>query len=409
MELRIEEGLVDASDTPQGWTSVSINEIGTIKTGPFGTLLKAHEYSEGEGTPLISVREIREGHIQLYDETPRVPPTVVRRLPEYVLREGDIVFGRKGAVDRSALVRAHQDGWFLGSDGIRLRVFEPGYPGYIAYHFQGNTVQAWLLNQSTGTTMATLNQSILNRVSIPLPPPKEQRAIAAALSDVDALIAALDRLIAKKRAVKTAAMQQLLTGRQRLPGFSETWETKTLGDIATINMGQSPSSKFYNRSGDGLPLIQGNADLVDRKSIARVWTTHAPKQCSAGHLLLTVRAPVGYVGVATKKACLGRGVCAVDSNTVNLLYLFHTLVFAEPRWQAVEQGSTFTSANSRQISKFEVDVPPSNKEQRAIAAVLSDMDAEIDALEVRRDKTKQIKQGMMQELLTGRTRLVQPA
>ena len=140
----------------------------------------------------------------------------------------------------------------------------------------------------------------------PAPPLPEQRAIADALSDVDALIERLDALIAKKRAIKTATMQRLLTGQQRLPGFSAPWTTKRLGDISNVVAGQSPLSKHYNSRGLGLPLIQGNADISNRKSIDRSWTTHSPKTCLEGDLLLTVRAPVGHVAVAGQKSCLGR-------------------------------------------------------------------------------------------------------
>ena len=104
-----------------------------------------------------------------------------------------------------------------------------------------------------------------------LPSLSEQRAIAEALSDVDGLLAALEELIAKKRTIKQAAMQQLLTGKTRLPGFSGKWAEKLLIELATITMGQSPPSMFYNLRGEGLPLIQGNADIEDRQTIDRVW------------------------------------------------------------------------------------------------------------------------------------------
>jgi len=223
---------------------------------------------------------------------------------------------------------------------------------------------------------------------------------------VDDLISALDKLIAKKRAVKTAAMQQLLTSKQRLPGFSGEWEERPLGEVAHINMGQSPSSRNYNVNGIGLPLIQGNADIENRETVARVWTTQVTKLCDEDDIVLTVRAPVGHLGIASMPSCLGRGICSVKPTGVEQKFLFHALVHAEVKWKILEQGSTFTSANSNQISKFRIVCPKSSEEQTAIAAVLSDMDAEIEALEARREKTRWVKRGMMQELLTGRTRLV---
>ena len=123
-------------------------------------------------------------------------------------------------------------------------------------------------------------------------------------------------------------------------------------------------------------------------------------------LILTVRAPVDAVGIATGASCLGRGVCALSPISVDKDFLFHELVFSEDAWKALEHGSTFTSANSTQIANFSVVISESLIEQQAIATVLSTMDGEIVALEQRRAKTRAIKQGMMQELLTGKTRLV---
>jgi len=272
------------------------------------------------------------------------------------------------------------------------------------YYFSHKDLTEYLTRQGAGRYKLT--KSALLGIPCVLPPLPEQRAIATALSDLDALLAAQDQLIAKKRDIKQAVMQQLLTGKQRLPGFSGEWEVKRLGEIAAINMGQSPNSANYNRRGKGISLIQGNADIENRETVQRVWTTQITKQCDKGDLILTVRAPVGAVAIVSEPSCLGRGVCSLKAVDTDQRFLFYTLVFNESAWKVLEQGSTFTSANSAQVASFSVPIAPRIEEQTAIAAVLSDMDAEIDALQQRRDKTQMLKQGMMQELLTGRTRLV---
>jgi type I restriction enzyme S subunit len=124
MELRAGYKQSNIGVIPDDWDAKEVHEFASIKTGPFGTVLKASEYSSNGGVPMISVGEIREGFIAVKEGTPRIPDAVIRRLPEYVLRSGDIVFGRKGAVNRSALILPEHDGWFLGSDGIRLRIGE---------------------------------------------------------------------------------------------------------------------------------------------------------------------------------------------------------------------------------------------------------------------------------------------
>lgn len=157
---------------------------GSIKTGPFGTMLKASEYTT-TGVPVISVGEVGYGVFRLHASTPRVSPELTARLPECILREGDIVFGRKGAVDRSARISAKQDGWFLGSDGIRLRVSPTTDSKFLAYQLQTAASRAWILQHATGTTMPSLNQRAIESVPIRLLPLVEQRAIADVLGAFD--------------------------------------------------------------------------------------------------------------------------------------------------------------------------------------------------------------------------------
>jgi type I restriction enzyme S subunit len=224
-----------------------------------------------------------------------------------------------------------------------------------------------------------------------------------ALSDVDALLGALDRLIAKKSDLKQAAMQKLLTCQTRLPGFHGEWEVKRLGDVAEIVMGQSPSSANYNPSGVGLPLIQGNADIENRKTIKRIFTTQITKRGKSGDILMSVRAPVGEVSRAAFDVCLGRGVCAIRYEND---FMYHYLIYLEPTWAKHSKGSTFDSVNSADVKALEVHLPTNLSEQTAIAEMLGNMDAELAGLEQRREKTRALKQAMMQELLTGRIRLV---
>ena len=170
-------------------------------------------------------------------------------------------------------------------------------------------------------------------------------------------------------------------------------------------MGQSPSSFHYNSKGFGLPLIQGNADIQNRWAIRRVFTTQITKKGFAGDVLLSVRAPVGEVSRTAFDVCLGRGVCAIRFPND---FLYHYLVYIEPHWARHSKGSTFESVNSSDVLGLELRLPRESSEQSAIAAIFADMDAELTALNARRNKTHALKQAMMQELLTGRIRLVAP-
>jgi len=400
---------------PQEWEVKSMRELGQIKTGPFGTLLKAEEYSGREGVPLISVGEVGAGTFKVTEHTPLVPDAVIRRLPQYVLRTGDIVFGRKGAVERSALVTEKEDGWFLGSDGISIRPQRICHPPYLACQFQRFEVQAWLLQNAIGTTMPSLNQGILNRVQIPYAPLPEQRAIAGALNEVDALLGALDQLIAKKRDLKQAAMQQLLTGNHRLPGFHGEWEVRRLGELAKIISGGTPKTNepsYWNGSikwctPTDITGFSGKYLTETERTIS----TEGLVSCSArllpvGSLLLCSRATIGEIRIAGCEICTNQGfkslVCLPN---VSNEFLYYKLLTMKSEMAERAIGSTFLEISKKETAALKFPVPPF-PEQTAIAAVLTDMDAELAALEERRAKTRALKQGMMQELLTGRTRLV---
>ncbi|MDE0685691.1 MAG: restriction endonuclease subunit S, partial [Candidatus Poribacteria bacterium] len=389
---------------PNTWKAVLLGDLFVFKNG----LNKAKGFF-GSGTPIVNYMDVFEHPgLRPGDLLGRVNLTP-EEIRNFKVQKGDVFFTRTSETVEdigvaSVMLYEPHDTVFSGFV-LRARPRDGQLDDhYKQYCFANRVVRSQIISNATYTTRALTNGRTLSTVWIAVPPIPEQRAIAEALSDVDGLINALDALIAKKRAIKQATMQQLLTGKTRLPGFSGAWIEKPLVDLALITMGQSPSSLFYNLRGEGLPLIQGNADIENRQTIERVWTTQASKRCDSGDLILTVRAPVGAVAIASKDACIGRGVCSLrpfeDSD-----FLFHALVYAEDRWQTLEQGSTFTAANSEQVGQFRLRVPANKDEQQAIASILSDMDAEITALEQRRDKTLAIKQGMMQQLLTGRVRL----
>jgi type I restriction enzyme S subunit len=242
----------------------------------------------------------------------------------------------------------------------------------------------------------------------------EQRAIAAALSDVDALLGGLDRLIAKKRDLKQAAMQQLLTGRTRLPGFHGEWEEKMLGDVATIRDGTHQTPNYVE---SGIPFYSvehvTSGNFRDTKFISEAEHRSLTKsfKIEKCDILMTRIGSIGncklidwdveasfYVSLALLKVNQGQSAAFITHYSKSAAFQkdveLHSLQSAIPK-----------KINLGPISKVRVARPPL-PEQIAIAAVLSDMDAELSALEARRDKTRALKQAMMQELLTGRTRLV---
>ena len=249
------------------------------------------------------------------------------------------------------------------------------------------------------------------------PSVEEQRAIAEALSNVDGLLAALEALIAKKRAVKQAAMQQLLTGKSRLPGFSGVWETKLLGDIASFFKGSGLSKADLSLDGRRRCVHYGELFTVYGERITEVIHGTDREGIFFHSIRNDVLMPTSDVtpnGLATASCILASDiilggdvlVIRVSESVLNGEFLAYAIKIHRDQVMQLVSGTTVFHLYGRDMVNFSFAVP-SVDEQTAIATILSDMDAEISALERRRDKTRVVKQSMMQQLLTGQVRLVE--
>jgi type I restriction enzyme, S subunit len=265
---------------------------------------------------------------------------------------------------------------------------------YLYYWFQNNVEVITRLG--SGSTVMGISLIDLKSLLIPIPPLPEQTAIANALSDIDDLINTTQALIAKKKAIKTATMQQLLTPKK-------DWVEMKLGDVGVINMGQSPLSKYYNYSNKGLPLVQGNADIQNRKTIIRSFTSNVTKKALENDIIFTVRAPVGNVALASFDCCIGRGVCSIRYRN---LFIYYYLINIEKYWAELSSGSTFDSINSNELREFKIWLPNSEDKEKDIIETITYLFDDLDKLETTLTKYQSIKQGMMQSLLTGKIRLI---
>ena len=251
---------------------------------------------------------------------------------------------------------------------------------------------------NSGGAQQSLNRNFIYPISVRVPRSVEQRAIAGALGDVDALLGALTRLIAKKRDLKQAAMQQLLTGKQRLPGFSGEWELDYVRNLASIATG---ARNTQDRREDGKYPFFVRSSTVE----------HINSYSFDGEAVLTAGDGVGTGKIfhyIKGKFDFHQRVYKISDFSERVDGYFFYLCFSTYFFQRIMSMTAKSSVDSVRMEVIaNMDIPlPSPQEQRAIAAVLSDMDAEIAALERRLAKTRALKQGMMQELLTGRIRLV---
>jgi type I restriction enzyme S subunit len=170
-------------------------------------------------------------------------------------------------------------------------------------------------------------------------------------------------------------------------------------------MGQSPPSSAYNDNLDGLPLIQGNADLNGHRLRPKVWSSVASKIGLPGDILLTVRAPVGAVALVDRRICIGRGVAALRPNNIDNEYLFYILEASEHKWRRLEQGSTFTAVGSKEVLDFTIPVPTRREDQVLVGKTLKVLHQRVLTLENLRQNLGEQKQALMQKLLTGKIRV----
>ena len=248
-----------------------------------------------------------------------------------------------------------------------------------------------------GVQQTHLLNGVFRACPVIVPPTiEEQRAIAAALADADALIAALEGMIAKKRDLKQAAMQHLLTGKTRLPGFSGAWQFKQLGDVVSIQKGQLMTAAHLV-PGD-VPVIAGG------------------KQPAYHHANFNRKGPVVTVSASGASAGYvsyhGRSIFASDCSTISegagydLRYIYFSLLLKQDEIYRAQTGGAQPHIHAKDIAPMRIAFPPTSTEQATIADVLSDMDADLAALRLRVAKARDLKQGLMQQLLTGRVRLV---
>ncbi len=406
-----------------GWESKTLGTLINegkivVQTGPFGTVLSAKEFVK-YGIPVVAVREIREGYIQIFDETPCVSMQTYNRLSKYNLVTNDLVFARKGNVERSALIPLAKTKYFLGSDGICLRVITKNLlPQYLLYAIQSNTVRSFLIQNAYGTTMAGLNEKILSSIPLFLPVDiDEQSAIAETLSDIDRLISSLQKLIEKKKAIKQGAMEELLTGKKRLPGFCSEWSRFRLGNMTEIYSGGTPNTAIPEYWGGSIPWMSSGE--LNNKKIYDVAgrITQKGMQNSSAHLIPKFCVLIGLAGQGKTRGtaaynyislCTNQSIAAIYPNNKKFdsRFLYYIIDSMYESLRELSSGDGGRGGLTKGlISNLEIYMP-CVIEQREIAQVLSDMDSEIEQLEKKLAKYQQIKQGMMQELLTGRIRLV---
>ena len=402
---------------PQDWTLGKLADLGVFRSGSGFPLI--HQGLQSGDYPFFKVSDMNNPGNELFMKAANhwIDEETRKELNAAKHPIGSIVFAKIGAAIHLERKRLLSQKSCIDNNMMAFSLTDRhACPGLFYYLF----LRLELGKLVSTTALPSLSGRQIGAIGVLIPPAHEQRAISEALSDVDGLLGALEALIAKKRAVKQAAMQQLLTGKTRLPGFSGEWEKRRLGNLGIFLKGRG--IKREDVSDTGFPCIR-YGELYTRyenhilSAVARIPSSIAELALpiKTGDLLFAgsgetseeIGRCAAYLG--DEAAFAGGDVVVLtylDQNSLYLGYLMNHPTVARQKAR-LSQGDAVVHISARSLAQIEIDLPPV-EEQAAIAAVLSDMDAEIAALERRRDKTRTLKQGMMQQLLTGRTRLLAP-
>lgn len=327
----------------------------------------------------------------------------------WLLERGDIVLTLTGTVGKKdygySIEVPESNKFLLNQRLVRLRQIDgESLSKFIKYRISTDRFFYHFFNISKGGTGNQSNVSIedLKLIEVNFPSIDEQIKIANFFASVDEKISQLNEQHQLMIQYKKGVMQKIFSQEIRFKDdngeeFGE-WEERILEDVSIIIMGSSPKSENYNELGIGLPLLQGNADIKNRKSCPRNFTTEITKECNVGDILMSVRAPVGYVAKAMHTACIGRGMAAIrvkENNNQEFLYQY--LIYMEDIWEKFSQGSTFDSVNSKQIKNLSLFIP-CLQEQTKIADFFTKLDDRIEKVALQLEQVKMWKKGLLQQM-----------
>ncbi len=378
---------------PDDWDVTFVDDIASITTGSKNT---QDRVDEGEYPFFVRSQVVERINSYSFDG-------------EAVLTAGDGVGTGKIYHYISGKFDTHQRVY-------RISNFAERVCGYFFFQYFSTFFYDRIMQMTAKSSVDSVRREMIARMPIPLPPTlAEQQAIAEALSDTDALIESLEQLITKKRQIKQGAMQELLTGKRRLPGFSGEWDVKSLGDIVdtdseSLGINTQPFFKFNYISLEDVDhgFLRDYSEQIFSESPSR-----ARRKLRYGDILVSTVRPnlqshLLFTGTHGDWVC-STGFCVIRcrEGVTHPGYIFFHFFgsYINKQIEALIAGSNYPAINSRDVRLLQIPFP-SYREQTAIATILSDMDAEITALKQKLSKARQIKQGMMQELLTGRIRLV---
>ena len=433
---------------PSGWESTTLGDVcarggGDIQTGPFGSQLHAADYVP-IGIPSIMPQNIRDNRIAT-DGIARITPGDANRLSRYLVRPGDIVYSRRGDVERRALIRYEQDGWLCGTGCLRVRVGEGVVdPSFTAFYLAHPAVRAWITQHAVGATMPNLNTAILSAVPFAVPPMDEQRRIAGILGALDDKIElnrrmnrtleSTARAIFKSWFVDFDPVRKKTEGKEggegglppalaalfpdsladsRIGPIPAGWDVRAIGDVVRVVGGSTPSTKEPSYWDGDIPFAtpRDMARLAapvllstQRRVTAEGAATISSGVLEPGAVLLSSRAPIGYLAIAEIPVCVNQGFIVMLCNAD--LPNHYVLNWARADMDAIvasANGTTFLEVSKRSFRPLPIIVPP-QAVLAAFVALASPLNRRVVAALVENEALAEARDRLLPELVGGRLR-----
>ena len=360
--------------------SINLGKIADIITGPFGSMLHKSDYRE-TGTPVIMPQDIGDRTLSL-ENIARIGQRDAERLARYATVENDIVYARRGDVEKHAFITADEAGALCGTGCLRVRVDErKADPLFVSFYLNRPESRMWIRLHAVGSNMPNINTDILSELPMELPDLEAQRKVGSLLRRVDAKIANNKKLMAELEEVARLIYDYWFTQfdfpdkngkpyrssggkmlwndvlKREIPAM---WHGGCLSDIISVTMGQSPTGESYNETGNGDVFYQGRVDFGAHFPVARVYTSAPTRHAKADDVLLSVRAPVGDMNYAYENCCIGRGLASLRGITPSPLFTRFTLESFTPVFKRMNgNGTTFGAIDKDGLNGLPVVVPSS--------------------------------------------------
>ena len=417
VEMKSGYKMTEVGVIPEDWEVKNVSESCLIKARIGWQGLKKSEYMSSGDYLLITGTDFDNGQVN-WKSCAYVSKARYEQDSNIKIRPQDILISKDGTIGKVAYLGMIPKAGTLNSGIFVIRANDRKIDQvFLSKIFMSFYFEEFLNRLVAGSTINHLYQKDFVKFCFPLPNSEEQVAIAAALSDVDSLISALTKKIEKKKTIRQGLVQQLLTGKKRLPGFCGDWVKKQVSSVSDILRGGSPRpiENYIVKSGGVNWIKIGDVD----SSAKYIFRTNEQiiesgiqysRFVHSGDLLLSNSMSFGRPYILKTEGCIHDGWLVIQNydKYFDKEFLYYLLGSDEvlKQYKSLAAGSSVLNLNKDIVGKVVLYFPPSISEQTAIANILSDCDSEIAALEEKRDKYKEIKQGMMQQLLTGKIRLI---